>query len=31
MDDPRLQPDNNPMPLDGKCMIYGGFQMAVNA
>ena len=25
MADPRLQPDVNPMPFDGKRMIYGGF------
>ncbi|MEM9809835.1 MAG: DUF1428 domain-containing protein [Pseudomonadota bacterium] len=24
--DPRMQPDQNPMPLDGKRLIYGGFQ-----
>lgn len=29
MEDPRLQADNNPMPFDGKRMIYGGFQMMV--
>src|SRR5262245_45105397 len=23
--DPRMQPDANPMPFDGKRMIYGGF------
>jgi hypothetical protein len=27
MADPRLQPDTNPMPFDGKRMIYGGFEM----
>lgn len=26
MDDPRLKPEHNPMPFDGKRMIYGGFQ-----
>lgn len=26
MADPRMQPENNPMPFDGKRMIYGGFQ-----
>ena len=31
MADPRLEPGNNPMPFDGKRMIYGGFQMIVNA
>ena len=25
MDDPRMDPANNPMPFDGKRMIYGGF------
>jgi uncharacterized protein YbaA (DUF1428 family) len=25
MDDPRMQPDTNPMPFDGKRMIFGGF------
>jgi uncharacterized protein YbaA (DUF1428 family) len=25
--DPRLQPDTNPMPFDGKRLIHGGFQM----
>ena len=29
MDDPRLQPDKNPMPFDGKRMIYGGFETIV--
>lgn len=31
MEDPRLQPDTSPMPFDGKRLIYGGFQMIVNA
>ena len=31
MEDQRLQPDTNPMPFDGKRLIYGGFQMIVNA
>ena len=26
MTDPRMQPENNPMPFDGKRMIYGGFE-----
>jgi uncharacterized protein YbaA (DUF1428 family) len=26
MADPRMQPEKNPMPFDGKRMIYGGFQ-----
>ena len=25
MDDPRMQPDENPMPFDGKRLVYGGF------
>lgn len=25
MDDPRMDPANNPMPFDGKRMIFGGF------
>lgn len=25
MDDPRMTPENNPMPFDGKRMIFGGF------
>jgi uncharacterized protein YbaA (DUF1428 family) len=29
--DPRLQPDVNPMPFDGKRLIYGGFEMIVEA
>jgi len=31
MADPRMQPDVNPMPFDGKRLIYGGFQMIVSA
>jgi uncharacterized protein YbaA (DUF1428 family) len=30
MADSRLQPDANPMPFDGKRLIYGGFEMIVN-
>ncbi len=30
MADPRLDMENNPMPFDGKRMIYGGFQMIVD-
>jgi uncharacterized protein YbaA (DUF1428 family) len=26
MEDPRMAPDQNPMPFDGKRMIYGGFE-----
>ncbi|HJR96034.1 MAG TPA: DUF1428 domain-containing protein [Gaiellaceae bacterium] len=29
MDDPRMQPDQNPMPFDGKRLIYGGFSPVV--
>lgn len=25
--DPRMQPDKNPMPFDGKRMIFGGFEV----
>ena len=28
--DPRMQPDNNPRPFDGKRLIYGGFEMIVD-
>jgi uncharacterized protein YbaA (DUF1428 family) len=31
MSDPRLQPDTNPMPFDGARLIFGGFEMIVNA
>jgi uncharacterized protein YbaA (DUF1428 family) len=31
MADPRLQPAVNPMPFDGKRMIYGGFEVIVDA
>jgi uncharacterized protein YbaA (DUF1428 family) len=31
MADPRMQPDANPMPFDGKRLIYGGFEMIVTA
>ena len=31
MTDPRLKPDVNPMPFDGKRMIFGGFEMIVEA
>lgn len=30
MADPRLQADANPMPFDGKRLIYGGFEMLVD-
>jgi len=29
--DPAMQPDVNPMPFDGKRMIYGGFEMVLEA
>ncbi len=29
MQDPRLQPGANPMPFDGKRLIYGGFEVAL--
>ena len=28
MEDPRLKPDANPMPFDGKRLIYGGFEVS---
>lgn len=31
MADPRMQPDRNPMPFDGKRMIYGGFEIKISA
>ncbi|WP_199611556.1 DUF1428 domain-containing protein [Flocculibacter collagenilyticus] len=30
MDDERMDLEKNPMPFDGKRLIYGGFQMIVN-
>ena len=30
MEDPRLKPEANPMPFDGKRMIYGGFEVIVD-
>ena len=30
MADARLQPDTNPMPFDGKRLIYGGFEVLLN-
>ena len=27
--DPRMDPENNPMPFDGKRLIYGGFEPVV--
>jgi uncharacterized protein YbaA (DUF1428 family) len=29
MDDPRMKPEENPMPFDGKRMIFGGFTPVV--
>lgn len=31
MTDPRMQPENNPMPFDGKRLIYGGFDLLYEA
>lgn len=31
MDDPRMSPERNPMPFDGKRMIFGGFEAIVSA
>lgn len=31
MEDPRVKPDVNPMPFDGKRLIYGGFETIVDA
>ncbi len=31
MADPRVQADANPMPFDGKRVIYGGFEVVVEA
>ncbi len=31
MADPRMQPENNPMPFDGKRVIFGGFEVIVSA
>ena len=31
MADPRLQPEANPMPFDGQRLIYGGFEIIVEA
>jgi len=30
MNDPRMRPDHNPMPFDGKRLIYGGFRILVD-
>jgi uncharacterized protein YbaA (DUF1428 family) len=31
MIDPRMSPDQNPMPFDGKRLIYGGFEVLLDA
>ncbi|GAB2684572.1 DUF1428 domain-containing protein [Aliiglaciecola aliphaticivorans] len=31
MDDPRMSPEINPMPFDGKRLIYGGFNTILKA
>ncbi|SAL16342.1 DUF1428 domain-containing protein [Caballeronia humi] len=31
MADPRLNPETNPMPFDGKRVIFGGFEVVVEA
>lgn len=31
MADPRMHPDQNPMPFDGKRLIYGGFEVISEA
>lgn len=31
MEDPRMQPDRNPMPFDGKRLIFGGFEIIAEA
>ncbi|WP_444894045.1 DUF1428 domain-containing protein [Microbulbifer sp. TRSA001] len=30
MDDPRMHPDQNPMPFDSKRLIYGGFNIILD-
>ncbi|WP_444944373.1 DUF1428 domain-containing protein [Microbulbifer sp. ZKSA006] len=30
VDDPRMHPEHNPMPFDGKRMIYGGFSVILD-
>ena len=30
MEDPRMHPDENPMPFDGKRLIYGGFEVVLD-
>ena len=31
MDDPRMDPEKSPMPFDGKRMIFGGFELLLEA
>ena len=31
MEDARMKPETNPMPFDGKRLIYGGFEIIVEA
>jgi uncharacterized protein YbaA (DUF1428 family) len=31
MEDPRMHPDNNPMPFDGRRSIIGGFEMLLES
>ena len=31
MADPRMQPEDNPMPFDGKRLIFGGFEVILEA
>ncbi|MBV7491319.1 MULTISPECIES: DUF1428 domain-containing protein [Pseudomonas] len=31
MQDPRMKPDVNPMPFDGQRMVYGGFELLLQA
>ncbi|NUW72325.1 DUF1428 domain-containing protein [Vibrio mediterranei] len=30
IEDPRMSPENNPMPFDGKRIIYGGFDVVLD-
>ncbi len=30
MEDPRMSPEHNPMPFDGKRMMFGGFEVLVS-
>lgn len=31
MEDPRMSPEANPMPFDGKRLVYGGFEVILKA